>query len=827
MDTLRAIAVVASAFIVSIAQALAFDASPQWLRTLEFEGLSAETVSDPIADTPSWASLPDGDTVLATRGDDTTLLLRRIAPDGGIRHTARSFVAHLDRDTTRFVVRSEANSGDIVVMIGSNTRCLVRRYDRDFALRWEIDLTDDSVLPQCVDLALPGDGSAITLHRQRLARIGMDGQLAWSIADGDDGYRLVAAAMAIGIDGTIWVVARGHLVAQGADSVSVQRFTSTGERLPADVIACTGCSSMIPGDIDVTTNGEVVAVGTGGSPMTAFFGRYAADGTRLAYVERVGYGYRRLAIDDVGSIHVLAVVPDAPGEVHRLDPAGEILWSQPAYDLVAADAGVVVTRIVDVTRIEAVRLDAAGSMQWRTELLSNFDHPNVLSRGFRTGPRVAWLIQGDRTITADCNVAPRLAFASIASGAMLEREFCTRPFESRIVALDAVGGTGSLAVTEHHATAFDADGTPLWQAETCPLCRPHAAGSSIWVDAVLHEDGSAWLIEAVRESTAVTSPWSLFARRFAPDGTPLHEQTLGSTPFGPGSLVVRRAPNGGIAVLYGVMGEFVVRYTQLDGKAGVIGQGSYPMPDNQNVLRSARVMADGGLAFVSEGVLFCFTGCNPVTVGITRIAADGTLIWHYGFDESTEPPAVALEPDGSASAVLPLPPTYVTHRRTISAAGIVSADVPVPAMVTAAWLQELSPLLDDRQTVVFMNSFAYGIALLDTLGNIIATRAIYPQNQPLVTAGPHGFLTTDFVLREADADLLSAVDLETIARFRFPGSTLPDSSSATYGKWSVPDDGSLYGATTLIDAHGARQLAVARFNVPGSEAERIFADGFD
>ena len=816
--------------IASTASAQSFDASPQWLHTLEFDGLSSETVSDPLAESPSWASLADGDIVLATRANDTNLLLRRIAPDGSIRRAARSSFPHLDFPSTRFVVRSEAASGDIVVMVGSHYACFVRRYDPDLALRWEINLSDDSPQSRCVDLALSADGSAIALRGGRLSRITADGSLAWTIADGDDGYRLIAKAMAIGIDGTIWLLTRGDLIAQGIDHVAVQRFTPDGQRLPADVIGCTDCMSTIPGDIATTANGEVVAVGSGGSPLKAFFTRYASTGERLAHVERIGLSYRHFAIDDAGAIHVLAFVPDAPGEVHRLDQeSGEVLWSRPAYGLIAADSGVVVTRKVGAG-LHAVRLDATGAELWNNAILANFDSPDLISRGFRTGTRAAWLIHGDRTFTATCNVVPRLTSLSIADGSMLESEFCTHPVESRIVALDAIAGTGSLAVTRNRLTAFDTYGTQRWYAETCPLCRPQAAGSSIWVDAVLHENGSAWAIEAVRETSGVISPWQLSARLFGADGTPLQAQTLGSAPFGLPSLIVKSAPDGGIAVLRNLSsgpGTTRVEYTRLDDDAVVTGQGSYAMSDSQTVLRSARVLPDGGLAFVSDGDVFCTVGCNPVQASITRIAADGTVIWHYGFAESVDVPAVALEPDGSASAVLPIPPSYLTHRRAISAEGIAATDVPVPAMAPAAWLPELSPLVDGRQTVVFMNSFVYGIALLDALGNITATRAIYPQNQPLVTPAPHGFLTTDFVLREADADLLSAVDLETLVRFRFPGSTFSNTSSSTYGKWSVPDDGSIYGATTVIDASGARQLAIARFNVPGSEAERIFTDGFD
>ena len=66
-----------------------------------------------------------------------------------------------------------------------------------------------------------------------------------------------------------------------------------------------------------------------------------------------------------------------------------------------------------------------------------------------------------------------------------------------------------------------------------------------------------------------------------------------------------------------------------------------------------------------------------------------------------------------------------------------------------------------------------------------------------------------------------------LAKFRFPGSTLATASPTTYGLWSTLDDGRVYGTTTVTDANGARQLAHSRFNVPGSDADRIFGHGFD
>lgn len=824
---------VIAAMLGTDSRAQAIDVSPQWQHTLEFEARAMDTIS--LGRAPSWALLPDGDVVVATRVDNTTLLLRRVAPDGAVRHAARASVPWLSSNNPTLVVRTDAASGDILVMAGSDLSCGLQRFDGNFARRWSITLPAHPQISTCMDLAVGDGGAVIALQFGGLSRIAADGSVAWSVLNGDDGYYLAGHAMTLGNDGTIWVAGRGDLIANGADHVAVQRFAPTGTRLPADTLACSGCVASSPGGIVRTPDGDVVVVGLGSGAQGAFVLRYAPDGSRLYFAQHPAPGYRNVVMDDGGGLYAWASPDTMSGEVRHLDADdGAVVWSRPARDITGSSDGVVVTQADETpdAAIAAVGFNAAGVEQWR-HTLPGATSGSEMSRGLRVDNRVTWLAQGILTGNIPCPASVRLVSAEIVNGSPTEAAFCAMPAEARVVAQDALDGVGSLVATEHHLIAFMPDGRERWRAETCAMCAPQSAGYSSWVDVVLRADGGAWAIESAREESGTLSPLTLSVRRIGADGTLLQAHSLGSTWLGPDSLNLERAADEGIVVLESSTfdsGSAQVRYTRLDGEGSLVGQGSYPMPDSQTMLRSARVLTDGSVVFVSEGVIFCDVVCYPVQVGITRVEASGVPMWNYWFPQSLDPPAVGLEPDGSANAVLPLPPSYLTHRRAINPEGIAAADVPVPAMVPGAWLQELSPLVDDRQTVVFMSSSAYGVALLDALGHITATRSIYPHNYwPQVASSPHGFLTTDSVLRDADAELLSASDLQTLVRFRLAGSALPTSTHGAYvyGRWSMPGDGSVYGATTVFDANGARQLALARFNVPGSSADRIFAHGFE
>lgn len=805
-------------------RAQAVDVTPQWQRTLEFEVRATDTTSHGGA--PSRTMLPDGDLVLATRADDTTLLLRRVAPDGTVVRSARASVPTLSSSNTVLVVRNDAASGDILVMAGSGQFCGLQRFDSSLARRWSMTLPADPQMATCMDLAVLDDGSAIALQFGALSRITAQGAVAWDVLNGDDARYFAGHAMALGTDGTIWIAGQGDLIAQGANHVAVQRFTPTGLRLPADVVACTGCVSTIPMDVSLGSNGEVFVVGVGGAPQRGFFVRYAGDGTRLVLAESESDRYLKVVVDDAGNVYGQSTI-----QVHRIDPAnGSALWGRAASDSVAVDDGVVATRILAGTfTLVAVRLDGNGAETWQTTLSKSVSPISSPTTGMREGSLASWLIHDSQGTTGNCNYRPRLVRVSAANGSATDAWFCSALAGQRAVALDARDGVGSLVATEHHLTAFASDGSPRWQVETCALCASQSVGYTRWSGAVLRTDGGAWAIEAMRETSAILSPWQLSVRGIAADGTIGAPFVLGSESLSPEGLIIRRTADDGLVVLRSIVDQqfSTVFYHRFDAAGEQIASWTFPMPDSSTMLRSMRLLVDGGLVFVSEGVLFCMVGCNSIHVGITRIHANGSLAWHYGFGEAVEPAEVALEPDGSASALLPLAPSGVIHRRMINAEGIAGADVPVPGIEIWARVRELSALLSGRQVAVFDGLSSYGIALLDTQGHVTATRELNPQTLPFITTGAHGFLTTDYLVPDADAELLSATNLQTTARFRFPGSTLATASPTTYGMWSTLDDGKVYGTTTVTDANGARQLAHARFNVPGSGADRIFAHGFD
>lgn len=827
MDTLIRIAATVGILLATLAPAHAqpFEASPQWMRTLEFEVAATDTPS--MGQAPSWATLPDGDIVVATRGDEAHLLLRRIAPDGSIHRSARASAPLPDPGNTFFVVRTDAASGDILVLAGAQTYCALHRFDSGFVRRWQVVLPVYPQMATCMDLAVLDDGSAIALQHGGLSRIGTDGSVAWTISNGDDGRYLVAHAMALGADGVIWIAGRGDLIAQGGNHVAVQRFTPAGLRLPVDTIACTGCIGTIPTDMTRAANGDVFVVGRGTSPQKGFLARYAADGTRLILVERESIGYRKVEVDDGGRVYAHSGI----GEVHRVDPAdGAVLWDRPADDIVEGVDGVVAVRLSQSgSELVAAQLDSDGEPSWQATLSGFFSPGFSIPPGFRAGAHARWLMGDAAGAPNACGSRVRFLSLALADGDVVETRFCAMPAQARAVALDVREGTGSLITTEHHLAAFTPDGMLRWQVETCPLCLPRTAGYSSWVDAVLREDGGAWAIEAVRETSGISSPLALYARRIGADGVPTLSFALGSESLSIYGLVIRRSTDDGLVVLRSTANvpNTRVEYRRFDAGGQLVASEDHSMPDPNTSLRSARMLPDGGISFASMGDVICFIGCPPFYVGVTRLGAAGNIVWQAFFEESVET-NVALEADGSASALF-RGAAGVLHRRGFAADGTVGPDMPVNGLDLLAWIEELSPAVDDRQTVAYSAPSSSGVALMDAEGNIVATRTLYPHNRPLVLPSPHGFLTTDSILLDADADLLSAGNLETRVRFRFPGSALPTSTQGAYvyGRWSMPDDGSVYGATTVIDANGARQLAIARFNVPGSAADRIFTHGFD
>lgn len=804
--------------------ARAIDVSPQWMHTPAFEGRSSDTPS--LGDAPSWATLQGGDIVVATRADDYTVLLRRLTADGSVVHSSRASVPLLRAGSAAIVVRTDPANSDIVVLAGSDLFCGLQRFNDDFSRQWSITIPGSEQMSSCLDLAVLDDGSALVLRHGSLSRVDTSGSVVWTIENGDDNHYLDAYAMVLGIDDTIWIAGRGDLIdGQSANHVAVQRFTPSGGRLAADVVACSGCISTVPGGIARGPDGEVYVVGFGGSPQKGFFARYAADGTRLLLTEHADTGYRDVVSDDSGAVFAQTF----SDEVRRLGAIqGSVLWTRPAVGLVGVDDGVVLLQRSDSNfDLVAVRLDGAGDETWREPISTDFPDFATAPSGLREADRVSWLISDARPLSDTCGSGPRFVSLAHTDGMAIERVFCDMPIEPRSVALDSREVAGVALLTDARLMTFAADGALRWQAQSCSLCNPGNIGFPTWAGAVLRTDGGAWVLERQRSSAGPVSRWDLFAKQFDVDGS-----LLASIPLGPdrssfGGTTLLLAPDDGLIVLTPFdepESAPAIIHQRIDGSGQLFANSVMPMPELSTMVRSARVLDDGGISFATVGLVICTVGCPPFHVGITRVDVAGTILWQYFFGESVEA-EVALEADGTSSALLrDAGGTLV--RRPVAANGVTGADVAVVGMDLLARIEELSPMLGGHHAVVFSGPGNSGIALLDTQGMVLATRNLHPQTLPLVTLSVHGFLTTDYLERDADADLLSTESFETTARFRFPESALPISPS-TFGRWSVLDQGEVYAATTVIDGNGVRQLAIARFNVPGTDAERIFTSGFD
>lgn len=800
--------------------------TPQWLHMLERSTSSRDSMT--ASEHRPWAHLSGGDTVLATRIDAGSLLLRRFAPGGSLVRSQRVAAAGLGNDSPVIVVQADPLGGGFALLAGSGPHCGLQRFDADFRRVWSLALPGESPgAGTCRGLVFLADGSLLSLRFGSLARIAQDGTVIWVVNNGDDGRYLWASNFLVDSNSVIWVAGQGGLLGSGGNEAAVLRFTLDGTRLPADTFLCTTCIASRATDLVSLPDGDIIVSGRSGSNQPGFVARYSGDGQRRFLTDATAsIGYAQVAVDSAGSIHVLATTNNEPSHVHRLDGTnGSVLWTASGSGIVGLDAGVAVTRTIGAAQA-IVSIDPAGNERWSRPIAGNATA--TVSRGAWHGTRIEWLVQGDLLATAGCGIAPRLVSLDLTGENGTTLHACAMPAEDRIVALDAREDHGVLATTPQRLIAYAPSGAVRWHAERCPACPP-GVGFTRWVTSVLRNDGGAWAVEAVQDTSDLLSPWSRSLQHIGNDGATLATIPLGSEMESFAQLRLLVAADDSVVVLQprSEPESTAVIGWHIDAGGNVLGVNELAVPDQYSgfEIPSARRLADGGALYVTRGVPICMVGCQPFHVEIVRTQATGELGWRHTFAQDLDV-EVALGDDGDATAVFSLAPTGAMHRRAIAADGMAGPNQVLPGIPIASRVWALSPVVQERQLMLSTSFDVHEGRLLNAAGSTVATRALYSGYPPILATSNHGHLLTDMQAITNDAELLDPANLQTRFAFHLPSSALATDPNLPR-QWRMLDNGRTYAAAMVLSAYGVRQLAVASFTVPGSVAETIFQDGFD
>lgn len=803
-------------------------AYPQWMQVFSREVLSRDTMVSTRE--PTWAMTGNTDTVLASRSG-SALLLRRLATDGTVLATHQESLADIGSALSSAFVQASAVDDGVYVLEGSpQGACQILRFGTALQRLWSMPAPPAAVLSNpCRDLQVLADGSILVMRQSTLSRVDALGQVLWTVNSGDDNRYFDANDLAVDAVGVIWAVGRGGALGD-SNVASVLRFAQDGTRLSADTFLCAGCVASFGNSVDVLPDGDVVVAGASGTNQSGFFARYDATGQRQLLVEiEIGARYKMVTHDADGNVYVLAETGAGAetSEVRRLDAStGAVLWTQNALDLVALTNGVAINR-TSTNAIEAVALDANGNVQWTHPLAHSAKA--LVSRGYRQAQRIEWLVQGDVAASTDCGTAPRLVSLDLAGGNVSERESCRMPAETRVRTIDAMSDVGVLVNLGYRLVAIAPDGEPRWQSETCALCVA-GIGYTRWDNAILSSDGGAWAVEATQQSEGIGAAWSMAIQRFDADGN-----LVSSTPF---AMASQYWPNGVALVATPLQviamqprfspdlgGRVIWQRTRSDGSVAEVRD--YAMPDSDFEIAAVRDMADGGVSLMVRSFVWCMVGCNPQYVSVLRLGSDGEELWRYTFAPDSFP-AVALNADGSASAVLPsYSGNSLPHFRKIDTNGLASADIELTGVTPSTTPQRLSVAGVGQHLLRTDGGFPFhqDLWLIDPNGQVLASRSIDTYRTPTLTSSPFGDLFADWTAGAADAELFDRDSLDTRVLFRFGNGSDPGSVPQS---WRIADDGSVYAATAVYRQNGLRQATVARFSVPGSAATNlVFRDGFD
>lgn len=788
---------------------------PQWLATMSQEQLVYDRIA--TSSEPVGLRLPDGGEVTVT-ATTHEIVLRRYAADGSV---VQSQAATIEYGRFDVVLRATPAYDAFYVLAGDiRSEAQLLRFDAGLTPTWSVRLPNETDCQQegaCLRLDVLSDGSAVATRAFRAMRVGVDGEILWSHIVEGSGPLFFGSDLAVIAD-TVWFAASGGDALDNS-SATLTRLDADGGLLSSEVSSCHGCG-LASTDLDASGDGGVFVVGHRGG--RGFVQRYDAGGNPLSWsASDEAHAYWRFGRDGGGAAYVLAGDMVQGYLVKRVDvSSGATLWSVPADDFVARQAGVVTIRRT-AAGVEAAAFDATGMPQWSQRLtISDGGGLLVWSRPAYVDGEVELLVSDLASSDDPCATYPQLVRIDDA-GATTRFPLPCRPLPLpiEIGGLDARPGIGVLANTMAQLVAFTPNGDRRWQVETCPWCGGYGS-PSVWPAAALSADGGAWAVRWDRPSLALPQGQTRI-QRFDANGSLVFD--VASTAAAASEAQFRVLPGADDVVVLRGDGARVLTWQRIGEDGADHGSRQYAIPDDHYQIRGVRRLPDGGTSVLTRGYGSCGVGCPPLYTLVLRLGADGIPLWRYQFPELYAPDVTAaLAADGRAAAVLPaLDSNGVLRLRTIDADGTVADDVALTEVDSSVRSMHLLAAPDGGWLLSTYPESGGGDMsywLLDDSGHV----RIEHRNGPfayLLQATAFGYLASEPI----GADGLGAVLLDPVT---LAVSARPYSgSNAGPGYWSLLDDGSLYG-TIALPQRGER--AVARFSVPGAApSDVIFRYGMD
>lgn len=791
---------------------------PQWIAPQTEDELVYDRIA--FSADPVTIRMPDGGTVAATVTNDE-LVLRRYAADGSVTHVGSM---PIDPYTTELVLRANG-AGDAYYVLagGSQSPAALMRFDALFALDWRVAIPAESMCAggegHCLHLELLDDGSLIAMRAYRTLRVADDGTVQWSVVvDAGPPGIFLGGDLAIGAT-AIWVAASGDDFYN--PTATLTRLDFDGSHLSTDVSSCNGCGGASLSDVEATSDGGARVVGSIGGH--GLYARYDALGFPLLRATADVGSYERLGQDATGATFVLARTYD-DASVRRIDPlGGDVSWSVPADDFVAAGDGVAVVRRASGA-ITMSAVDAQGATAWTVPLGSYAGWRPSTSRPADLGGTTELLVD-DATVSDDpCWRYPRIVrIDALGDATWFDQPCRTRTVSSMVWAVDARAGSGVLVDTLAHLALYSPDGDLLWRKHACAWCSDDSS-PSMWVAAALAHDGGAWALRWDRPSIAEPDGRTLIERYDAFGNATVETESLvgGSSAFdGPGKRFVPLPGTSDLVML--VAGSQSLYWQRIADDGSDLDIRAHPVSDQTFYIDGARRLVDGSVVVLTKGWGYCGVGCPPFYVTVLRIAQNGELISRRELPETYAPSiAAAIDANGDTVAILPHGDDPMTLRR-IHVDGSVDADIPL-AEPGGGFRPEFIAALDDGSWLLEAYPWASGgsdtLWRIDAQGHVLATRHEAPYLTD-VESTAHGI----FGMRLVDPGVEDAVLLDPLSladRARFYNGT-----GVTYGPrpWRMLDDGSVYGTITLPQS-GVQ--AIARYSVPGTTpSDVIFRNAFD
>lgn len=777
---------------------------PQWSR--EFTGQSY--LDDGIVDRRSWSVAADGGTALATLAADG-VVLRRYDPSGlrfensiglaslprPLNHV-RSLLLAVDNGTDALYLAINGGTG---VSPGGADICVLLRVDAQGVQEWAQDAPDSaSGAGACVDMAVAADGSLLLLREGTLARVMRDGSRLWY--DGNVRTHNAHRGRALLVDAQQRVV----LSTTAGSTATIQRRGLDGS-LQGSYLVPNGMTTSKALGLDLLPDGAVIVAGEmdlpGAFDHTGFVSAIDPAGNpHLLHVAYTDTPFLRTTHDAAGTIYVQT----GADSVRALAAADAALrWERPGREMAASAAGVVLVDPAAAgagpTTLTAVSADDA--VQWTRSLDTDRQAPAYGGDSSNGGSRL--LLQPGRT--TDCGNTPLLVTLDAGGSIAGRQQSCRLGTGSQVVyGLSAQVGAGVLARSDNAVSALDENGVLRWAFSLCPYCtaqhdfeRPVASQ--------LLADGSAWVLH--RDAGRVT------LRRLNTDGTVAAAIDIPAQP-GIGFPLLVAGADEAIVVLGSADS---LRWVRANA-SGILGMNDFALvsgfPRANSFIGVSPRLADGGIVLAYRREPSCgFPACGPRHVTLLRIGNDGGERWRQEFANLGGWPSALFNADGSTLLLEAY--TSSPAIRFIGSQGGVGA--------RRALGFDPYDVIGPSQGRFFARGAGNDQYIGDHLGSFSAVSTPFGGEQ-LIGYGAQGFLVG---ARQYGSDAVLLDPQLLVAKASFDTDGIAYNSSEYPSAWRMLDDGSIYASWNTGPPSDSTRYYVSRFTIPGTAAERIFADGFD